>query len=326
MANEDMLGQWRLLLALTCLAAVRVPTAEAADQPAVRVGLASIAFSGHWPDAARSLISRQLREGLTAARLTVISAELERCDDAPCWQRVCAMADAQYAVVAAVTERAKNYQITLEIITASTGAIAGTSHQRCEICGLEDVGEKMALAASNIGERAQALRTAPVRLTVRASPTCEATLDGRILGKTPVEALVAPGAHVVELRSSGQVPLKRQVQLTEGVDQTLDLTLPDAPSHFPLRTIGWSALLLGVASIAVGAYIVSLHGRTVACTPAERDLEGHCPKVYSADVLGAPLVGVGTALATLGGVWLYLGRETTVSDVATVRIGFRRTF
>jgi hypothetical protein len=136
-------------------------------------------------------------------------------------------------------------------------------------------------------------------------------LDGRPVGRTPVDVSLAAGQHEVAIEREGFSPLERRFVATSGVDETLDLDLVRLPTTFPFRTAGWTAIGAGVALAAGGLYVLSMDGNEVNCQGIEKDPMGHCPKVYKTNLLGASLLGLSAVSATLGGVWLYLDRPAS---------------
>ncbi|MFB3065506.1 MAG: PEGA domain-containing protein, partial [Planctomycetota bacterium] len=66
-------------------------------------------------------------------------------------------------------------------------------------------------------------QTQPARLAVVAFPAAEVSLDGKLVGTTPVAGLeVTPGKHAVTLRRDGFEDLVLDVDLAEGEERRLD--------------------------------------------------------------------------------------------------------
>jgi hypothetical protein len=78
---------------------------------------------------------------------------------------------------------------------------------------------------------------------------------------------------------------------------------------FPYRTIGWTGLTVGALAIAGGIFALAVDGKEVTCNKNMQDGMGHCPRVRNTGVLGAVLLGVGSASAAIGGISLYLGSD-----------------
>jgi hypothetical protein len=292
------------------------PDAAAGKQ---RVAVVKLAFEGAVPEAARDLFAQRLVEGLAAARFEVMTGAMvkerlataglgaDSCAGGSCTGKAARALGVAFLVFATVVEHDKTYDITLDLVNGKSGVTLGTNRERCEICGVEEASEKVSLAASALRARLEALANTPPRFIIRSRPEgAHVVLDGEPIGKTPVDRELAPGVHKLALTIEGYDALERTVTAVNGVDETLDLDLVVLPSKLPLRTLGWTALAVGVAALGGAAWAISVDGDPLACAPTEQDMLGHCPRVRNTRVLGAVLAGVGAASATLGGVWLYL--------------------
>lgn len=282
-----------------------------------RVAVAHVDFEGSVSEAARDLFEGRVVEGLAAAQFEVFSSaavsqklsadgrRLVNCRDGGCYPELARALGVSYLVAARVSESSKNYEIVLEIINGRTGGVIGTNRERCEICGVDEAGEKMALAASALRARLEALVTAPARFIIRSRPAGVAiTVDGAPAGRTPIDRELTGGAHKLELAAPGYDRLDRTVAVVAGVDETIDLELVPIPGKFPFRKAGWAALVVGVAAVAAGIWAVAVDGDQVACAVPDR--LDHCPTVRNTRALGGALIGAGAALGTLGGAWLYI--------------------
>jgi TolB-like protein len=292
---------------------------KAADRP--QVAVMRLTFSGGVAEAARELFAQRLVEGLAVAEFQVMAAApaADRlnaaginplsCADEACYRRAGPAVGVAYLVAGTVSERQKTYDIALELVNGRTGAVIGTNRERCEICGVEEAGEKMGLAASALRQRLEALVKAPARFVIRSRPAgALVTMDGQALGRTPVDREIAGGAHTLQITADGYDASERSLTVVSGVDETLDLELVPVPSKFPFRPAGWAAIALGAAALAGGIYAEALDGNEIPCSMANKDPWGHCPHLRSTRVLAATLIGLGVGSATLGGVWLYLGQ------------------
>ncbi len=308
--------------------------AEAA--PADRLAVVRFEVSGNVPTALRRTLGERLVEGLSAVSFEVLKAspdapspvidrEGEACRDEGCFRRVANALNVSYLVTAVIEERQKTFEIQLELISARTGSVVGTNRERCEICGVVEVGEKMSLAASTLRARLQTLTRAPARIVIRTRPEGAAVkIDGKPMGTTPVDLTLAAGERRLIIERDGYSPLERTLSVTRGVDEALDLDLVQLPTKFPFRGAGWAAVATGAALAAGGIYLLALHGSEVNCKAEERDAFSNCPQVYRTNVVGASLLGGSAVVATLGGVWLYLaqpasgGLLTTSTERASV--------
>ena len=285
-----------------------------------RVAVVRLDFDAGVVEAARELFGQRLVEGLTAAQFDVVASgeavttlaarngNLPDCRQPSCYPAVAEALAVGYLVTGKVAVASKTYDITLELVNGRTGNVIGTNRERCDICGVEEAGEKMGLAASALRSRLEALTKTPARFIVRSRPPgAAATLDGQRIGVTPLDRELGGGPHKLTLVAPGYDPLDHTFIAVSGVDETLDLDLVRLPTKFPHRIAGWTSLIIGAALIGGGIWALSLDGHEIACAPSERDVFGHCPNVRDSRIAGAALIGGGVAAAALGGFWLYLG-------------------
>jgi hypothetical protein len=184
----------------------------------------------------------------------------------------------------------------------------GVGRERCEICGIEEASEKVSLAASALRGRLEALAQTPARFVIRSRPVgARVAVDGRKIGRTPVDHELEAGVHKLSLAAEGYDPLERTVTAVSGVDESLDLDLVPLPTKFPYRLAGWSAIVVGAAAIAAGIWAFTFDGKPLSCSPDQVGPNGTCPDLRDTRVLASTLVGAGAAAGTLGVTWLYLG-------------------
>ena len=284
-----------------------------------RVALVRVDFEGSVAEAARELFANRAVEGLAAAQFEVFAGaavtqklgaagrKLLECRDGSCYPAVAQALTVGYLVAGRVTESNKNYEVSLELINGRTGGVIGTNRERCEICGVDEAGEKMALAASALRTRLEALTKTPARFIIQSRPAGIAiAIDGVPAGRTPIDRELPSGLHKLELSAAGYDHLERTVTVVSGVDETIDLELVRLPMKFPFRQAGWAALAVGAVALIAGIWAVSVDGDEISCSSAARDDRGHCPNVRSTRALGAALVGLGGASAALGGAWLFI--------------------
>jgi hypothetical protein len=323
---------------LACGLALAALTASAhaqGDSPGIqRVAVVRMDIDSSIPETVRARFAQRVVDGLAAARFEVLAGDrLQKrlrgspssaCDQPSCYPAMARELGVGYLVSGAIGEQAKTYDIKLDLFNGRTGAALAGVHERCETCGLEDAAEKVNLAASALRTRLEAVTRMPARFVIRSNPpAAQAQVDGKPVGNTPLDLELASGEHQLSLRAAAHEPLRRTFVVVSGVDETLDLDLVREPSLFPYRPIGWTGLTLGGLAIAGGIAALAVDGKEVSCPRTQQDAMGHCPRVRSTGVLGAVLLGLGSAAAAVGGISLYLGSdagptESTASRSVTV--------
>ncbi len=305
-----------VLAVVSGFAAAETAVASEGPEHSERLAIYRLEYSGQIAPPLREGLATRLREGLTTVGFEVLrpagvsasaAARDSACADPQCLRDIASRLGAHYLVGARVQENAKSFEIALELVTGRTGVVVGTSRERCEICGAEEVGEKMSLAAAALRARLLVLATAPVRFVVRTRPHgATVKIDEKLVGLSPVDVSLAAGAHRMSIEHEGFTPLERSFTVVSGVEESLDLDLVRLPSPFPFRAAGWTAMLAGGLMAGGGVYLLRLDGSEVTCAIEVMDPAGHCPRVYRTNVLGATLLGLSAVSATLGGVWLFL--------------------
>lgn len=284
---------------------------------------------GVWPDAARELLTRKLNEGLAQAQLEVKPESNVSCADPGCYRETAQTVGASFLVKARVEIQGRSYDIELELVNGRNGQPGGTHRQRCAICGLAEVGERMSLAASALAARIQSLAQTPSRIVILSHPEgAQVAIDGTPQGQSPVEVSLAAGTHTLRLSRSGHRELTREVTVVPGVDHAVELDLVRVPSAFPYKVAGWASAATGVAVFVTGVVLMTRHGDELSCAESEKDRQGDCPYVLSTSYLGAGLMTAGAALGTLGGFWIYLGSHTLGggTESAAMAAGYRGAF
>jgi hypothetical protein len=287
-----------------------------------RVAIARLDFEGKIPQGLQELFAQRLVQGLSAARFEVLRGSdvqqklsgpnqpLATCQNATCYPAMASALDASYLITARIAESNKSYTMVMEIINGRTGGVLASNRERCETCGAEEAGEKMGLAASALRERLEAVSRAPARLAIRSRPAgATVVMDGKPAGVTPLEAELPGGPHHVQLAMSGHDSLSRTFTVVSGVDEAMDLSLVAIPSTFPYRTAGWGSLAGGAALLVTGMLTMAFDNHEIACSTEQKDANGRCPWVRSTKWWAVPMIGIGAAAATMGGVFLYMAPQ-----------------
>jgi hypothetical protein len=319
-----------LACALALAALTATAHAQGSNPGLQRVAVVRLDVDGNVPETVRARFAQRVVDGLAAARFEVLAGDrLQKrlqaiggraCDHPSCYPATARDLGVGYLVSGAIGEQAKTYDIKLDLYNGRTGALLASVHERCETCGLEDAVEKVNLVASALRTRLEAVTRMPARFVIRSKPpAAQAQIDGKPIGTTPLDLELASGEHQLSLRAAAHEPLHRTFVVVSGVDETLDLDLVREPTLFPYRGIGWAGLTVGGVAIASGIAALAVDGKQIACPRSQQDGMGHCPRVRSTGVLGAVLLGVGSAAAAVGAISLYVGSDSGPSETTSAR-------
>ncbi|HJL18072.1 MAG TPA: PEGA domain-containing protein [Sandaracinaceae bacterium LLY-WYZ-13_1] len=169
-------------------------------------------------------------------------------------------------------------------------------------------------------------------------PGADVTVDGRVLGQTPLRRLVPAGERTVRVSLEGYATVERTVQVAPTREHPIEVTLaapveePDPPSTPRTRTEPhWASWVLGggLAAVGVGLLVPALAtGFGDAADACTEESGGVCARTPRFGAQSGVLLGVGLAAAAAGVVVLAVQpfQVTTVvtPDSATLRV--RGTF
>ncbi|MBC8074054.1 MAG: PEGA domain-containing protein, partial [Deltaproteobacteria bacterium] len=292
-------------------AVAAAPTAPARVE--LRAAILPLAVEGELSEVDRTAITDELVAGLRRGAFDIVppTAVLERdgkaasCDDKACLQRVAEATNATHLVRAKVIVRDRDYDVRVELVDGRTGAVAATSEEGCEICGVVDAGSLMASASATLRTKLDALAKGPSVLTVKSEPLgAEVRIDGEIVGVTPLERPIIPGERVVRVSKEGFIAVEREITVVEGVAEEVAFGLDKVPSRLPKRPWGFVSLGLGIAGVGVAATFAALDDRPYklgnACEGGSIDERGRCKRLWDTEwiVFGTSLAAA--TLVTLG--------------------------
>jgi len=304
-----------LVSAELVLLPVVASAAPAAAEPAspLRAAILPLAVEGELSDVDKAALLGELTGGLqrgsfaivTPSEVAAADADAATCAESKCYQRVAKNTQASHVVRARVVVRDRDYDIAVELVDGKTGIVVAKSDEGCEICGVIDAGSLMASVAATLRTKLDALAKGPSVLTVRSEPIdAEVTVDGELVGVTPLERPVIGGKKIVRVSKEGYIAVEREVTVVDGVAEELSFTLEKVPSRLPKRPWGFVSLGVGVAALGAGITFAVLDDRAFkvgsACKGGNLDRDGDCKQLWDTQwiVLGTTLAAA--TLVTLG--------------------------
>ncbi len=273
----------------------------------------SPSVEGEMSEADRAIIVEKLLAGLARGAFHVVppdevAVKLGRnasCTDAACIKKVARATGVTHVVAAKVAVADRDYHVSLSLYDGKTGDRMAHTEEGCEICGIADAGELVATAAATLRTKLEALARGPARLSIASEPKgATVSIDGEIVGTTPLDRELIPGKHLVRLTAENYVSVEREITLVEGVAENLRITLEKVPSRLPKRPWGYASLAVGIAALGTGVFFTALHDRPYKiggnCKGGDVDARGNCRYLWDTKWYGMAGVLAGAALVTLG--------------------------
>jgi hypothetical protein len=290
------------------------------------VAVAPLQVSGDLPPRWTQALRKAVDRGLQRGKFGTTSLDAE-CADARCWAHEAEGSSAKNVVVVSVHESYKVYELQAQIVRVRDAKVVATTNDTCEVCGLADVEERTEALAATLRDRLDAGTEGPPRLLVRSDPPgARVLVDGVEVGTTPMSYEGTEGQHRLRVELPGHAPAERDLKLVEGVDETLDLQLveqkglgpsdpsggdvPDAWARTrPLVISGWTALGVGLASVATGVALLVINDDQVQskCSGNDLDVNGNCRYLYDTKTGGIAAASAGAAFVVAGAVLLGVG-------------------
>jgi hypothetical protein len=267
---------------------------------------------------------RRLEQGLTRADLTVVdaSAAWREHGGASCGRecmRAIATATGSVRLVRTTVEVSDTvWNVSIDLVDGRTGDVEASVTDKCEICGIDEVGELVAARVAGLAERTRAISSSPPILSVRTEPDGAVVLvDGVVIGRSPIRHELAAGRHVVRVQQPGFAAQERVHLAQAGVHETLAVELAPQPELASERRarrralgLGGASVTAGVLAIAAGVPLLVIDGRDYR-QRCNGDADGDCEFQYETKVGGAVATAVGIALVAAGATVLGIVRART---------------
>jgi len=291
------------------------PPAASTDS---KLAVLPLALTGSQDETAGPRLFGHLQQGLARGAFAVVdAAEVERlaaggCSEQRCLTALRKQAGATFVLRSAVTVDDRDYVVRLELLAAEDGSVLASSEERCDLCGLAEVGALVEAQGALLRRKLEDLIQGPPRLAVVTRPAGALVLvDNQLIGKTPLEQNLLDGEHVVRVMLDGYVDDERKVDLVAGVRERLEVDLRREPKIARYRAAGWATLFTGIPVAAAGIALLALDGRQVRgrCSGIDRDPFGNCRFIFDTDWGGAVALAAGSALVTAGVLFLLRTRD-----------------
>jgi len=315
------------LVATLALTLALGPTQAVAQRPTTtntdsKLAVLPLALTGSQDETAGPILSGHLQKGLARGAFAVVDpTQVERlaadgCSEQRCLSALRKQAGATFVLRSAVTVDDRDYVVRLELLATQDGAVLASSEERCDLCGMAEVGALVEAQGALLRRKLEDLIQGPPRLAVVTRPAGALVLvDNQLIGKTPLEQNLLDGEHVVRVMLDGYVDDERKVELVPGVRESLEVELRRAPKTARYRTAGWATMFTGIPVAAAGIALLALDGRQVLsqCSGIDRDPTGNCRFLFDTDWGGAVALAAGAALITAGALLLLRTRDRSQS-------------
>lgn len=250
-----------------------------------------------------------LSEARQATLLSERSSLLRCVEGGDCQQTLARTGEVAYVLQADASAGG----LQLRLFDLRTCDIAAQLEARCAACSAAQRGER--LAALVKGALQQLVMRGRGQLAIRSRPErALVTLDGRVLGQTPLSLEAFVGPHQLTLTLPGHAEYRSEITVEPGQTTTVEPVLTRGngasvpPSQSPPASSGrplWR-YLAGGALIGGGALLLGFGGAALAQNGSCQDPQADpatCSPYYNTLGIGAALTPIGAA-CVLGGVVL----------------------
>jgi hypothetical protein len=318
----------RVLAVLTAILLATIPlpaaakralvAAPASTDDAMRVVVLPPVVDGTLASGDRDALVAAAERGLASESYEVVPSSAAAGGDVrPCRTPMCRHAlaerlEATHVVELHVKAAERDYDVELRVYGPEGGEPFATASGSCNICGLAELEQLVASKSDALRQRLTSRELTPAYVQVSSVPSgSKVRIDGLEVGLTPYSGEVRPGPHTIEVVREGYFGETKKVTAARGVRERFHTSLSPVPRHSARRIVGWSALGVGLASLAGGATMLALDGREVGrrCGDAQRDADGDCKYVHKTLGGGIALTVAGATLTATGVTLLLVDRK-----------------
>lgn len=310
LARETMLSSRRSkmwLRSLTLVAALAGPTTQAVAAPK-RVAVLGVAIGGDGAPELQIPLAESVAAGISGSGATAISLasaraafreapELVGCVSSTCLARLGERLGADGFIRGEVLAEGADYRVKLELF--SQAEVIQRIEKSCPVC---TIGELTTLAEATAKLLVERASDSPIQVVIRTEPAgAELTIDGLSQGAAPFEGPLAPGPHLVVVRTSGGAVVRHRIEVDRATGaEPVVIRVPEAARTEPRPARGhvgfgrwkWGVAAVGAVALGGGVALIVIDGNRT-CADASRP----CPRVRDTRPAGIVSVGFGAALA-----------------------------
>ena len=145
-------------------------------RPDSRLAILSLTLSGSDDLSLAARLLTHLKQGLARGAFAVVDpAEVERhapggCSEPRCLAALRRDSKANFVLRSVVTVDDRDYLVRLELLAAEDASVLASSEERCDLCGLAEVGALMEAQGALLRRKLEDLVQGPPRLAVTSTP------------------------------------------------------------------------------------------------------------------------------------------------------------
>ncbi|MFO0575570.1 MAG: PEGA domain-containing protein [Polyangia bacterium] len=160
----------------------------------------------------------------------------------------------------------RSYRLVVTLLDTAVGELAAWVDRPCAACGPQQAAAALSQAVAEL-LRKGLLRPRGTLLVRTSPPGAQLVVDGRPVGRSPLQLPVWAGPHSIRAELPGHNPESAQVQAAEGLVTELALALAAPPPRklWPL-VVGGIAVGAGGLALTAGTFeLLGLRGCTTTC-------------------------------------------------------------
>jgi hypothetical protein len=296
--------------------------------PRQRVAVAGLVVEGRAAPTEAQGVEAQIGAALGRGRYEIVALQ-DGCADAECWRA----AEVLFVVRPTLRREASDHAIAITIIDVRDGSIVSEASDTCDLCGRSELVDLAGDLGEKTRRRLDQLAGEPGVFALSSSPRgATVSVDGEVVGTTPLQHELAPGRHEIRVELDGHQTVVRTTEVVGGTREAVKFELvprPTAGTQAPEiddgarrrdRTFvgaGAGLLVAGLGSVGVGAALVAIHARPIErdCATTNVDPDGDCRFLHNTRGGGIAALAVGGAAVVAGAVLLGLGLRHRGSKV-----------